>query len=161
MHLSFLDYLRTGELPPILFGTARTEVLRELGKPTSWVSKDDPLFQPPRRDRDYHVSDSFSYGSITFSFDAQDVVESIMVSLWLECVYPPGSLFFPAATTLIGDVAEMMRGQSIKFEDTSENGDGSFLRTASGVEIVAGKEGKILSCHSKRANMYSEGPNVC
>jgi len=150
MHLSFLDYLRTGELPPILFGTPRAEVLRQMGTPTSWVSKDDPLFQPPRRDRDYHVSDSFSYGSITLSFDAQDVVESTMIALCLECAYPPGSLFFPEPTTLICDVAELMRGQSIQFEDTSEHGDGSCLRTSSGVDIVANKEGRILSCHSKR-----------
>jgi len=150
MHLSFLDYLRTGELPPILFGTAREEALRQLGTPTSWASKDDPLFQPPRRDRDYHVSDSFSYGSITFSFDAQDVVESIMIALCLECSYPPGSLFFPEPTTSIHDVAELMRGQSIQFEDTSEHRDGSLFRTSSGVDIAVGKDGRILSCHSKR-----------
>jgi len=150
MHLSFLDYLRTGELPPILFGTKRVEVLRQLGVPTSWVSKDDPLFQPPRHDRDYHVSDAFSYGSITFSFDAQDVVESIMVFLFLECAYPPGSLFFPEPTTSIYDVADFMRGQSIRFDDMNEHGDGSFLRTSSGVNIVAGKDGRVLSCNSER-----------
>ncbi len=150
MHLSFLDYLRTGGLPPILSGTSRKEVLRQLGTPTSWVSKDDPLFQPPRLDRDYHVSDSFSYGSIVFSFNAQDVVESIMFALCLKCAFPPGSLFFPESTTTIYDVADLMRGLAIKFEDSSEHGDGSLLETSSGVIIAAGKEGKLLSCHSRR-----------
>ena len=157
MHLSFLDYLRSGELPPIVFGTSRAEVLRLLGTPTSWVSKDDPLFQPPRRD--FRSSDSISFGSLTVSFDAGDRVESIMLCQAFECVYPSGSLFFPDNTTTIHDVAELMRGQDIPFEDTSPDRDGSHLRTASGVDIVMSlardAEGRVLSCYSERSRHAS------
>jgi hypothetical protein len=153
MNLSFLDYLRRGELPPIVFSTPRAEVLRLLGTPTSWAGKDDPLFQPPRRD--FHTSGSISFGSLTFSFDAGDRVESIMLCHAFECAYPSGSLFFPESATTIQDVAELMQGYDIPFEDTSTEGDSSQLRTASGVVMATNfaqdGEGRILSCHSQRA----------
>ena len=150
-HLSFLDFLRSGELPPIRLGAARAEVLRLLGTPTSWVSKDDPLFQPPRRD--YRTSDSISFGTLTFSFDANDCVEHIMLSPSSEdgeCVYPPGSLYFPGRTTSVHEVADLMRSHGIPFEDISHNRDGSELKAASGIVVLMSQSrehnGAIFYC---------------
>ena len=125
--------LRQGDIPPIVFGTPRKQVLELLGKPTSWVSRNDPLFATPRRD--FHTSDSFSFGSITFSFDSRDQLDCISIYLGFEISYPQGFMFFPTYETRVAGVAEMMRSFDIPF-DISD--DGNCMRTDSGVEIVRG-----------------------
>lgn len=117
------------------------------------------MFQPPRRD--FLVSDSVSFGSITFSFDATDQISSINLFLYFEAVYPAGSVFFPDWKTNIYDVARLMRDQSIPFEDTSPERDWSELRTDSGVVIGMSLKhdeyGRVLCCisdrHSPHANL--------
>lgn len=140
VELSFLDFLRTGELPPIRRGTTREQVLRLLGTPTSWVSRDDPLFQPPRRD--YRTSNSISFGSLTFSFDQTDRIDFMMVSPPFEgeCSYPPGSLYFAERTTSILAVAELMRAHGIPFEESSIKGGGMELKTEAGVVVSSANE---------------------
>jgi hypothetical protein len=131
-----------------VFGTPRAEVLRLIGKPSSWVSKDDPLFPPPRRD--FLRSDSISFGSLTFSFDSDDRVELIMLALALECSWPPQAPGFPAATTTADDVAAIMRQHSIPFRDVSEKADSGMLETESGVKICgAPRTGRLLSLYSE------------
>lgn len=109
------------------------------------------MFQPPRRD--YRTSDSLSFGSLTFSFDANDGVEHIMLSPCCpdkEWLFPPGSLYFPDRTTSVHKVAELMRGHGIPFEDISYNRDGSELKTSSGVVVIMsqslGDKGGIFYC---------------
>jgi len=136
-HFSFLDLLRAGDIPPITFGTARPRVLELLGTPTSSGSGDDPLFAPPKRD--YRTSDSFDYGSIMFSFDTRDELDGILIYLGgAEISYPKGFLFFPGHDTRVADVADLMRSYDIPFTDISPKGDGTELRTGSGVVIARG-----------------------
>jgi hypothetical protein len=152
MKLSFYDFLRNGEMPPIVFGLTRTEILRLLGTPSSWVSRDDPLFEKPGRD--FLGSDSISFGSLALSFDAEDQLESIMLAMALECDWPNGAMHFPSRDTTISEIADAMRWREIRFDDVSATGDGSMLRTSAGVEIIASArasdEGRLVSCHLQR-----------
>ena len=151
MKLSFIEYLRTGQLPPLVFGSPRAEVLRFLGTPSSWVSQDDPLFEKPRRDHLH--SDSVSYGSLAFSFDENDRVEQIMLAMAFECSWPAEAQSFPTREMRIPDIIDLMREHNIPFADIGLMNDGSMLRTASGVEILASQrlmdERRLLSCCSK------------
>src|SRR4051794_30756463 len=126
MKLSFYEFLRHGEMPPIAFGVQRADILRVFGSPSSWVSLDDPLFEKPRRD--FLRSDSISFGSLTLSFDADDRLESIMLAMAFECTWPEGALHFPSGDATVSEVATAMRWRAIPFEDASANGDGSMLR---------------------------------
>ena len=140
-------------MPPLVFGMSRSEVIVLLGTPSSWVSKDDLLFQPPKGD--FRKSSSMSYGSLILSFDAADTIKSIYLNLAFECSYPEGAAFFPDFTTSIYDIAILMRDQKIPYKDASPKHDYSELITSSGVSIMMGhgrgeRYASVWLCTSER-----------
>ena len=154
MPLSFLDLLRTGEMPPLTFGRARSEVLESLGPPTDWWSLSEPYpgIRPPQSSkRSVHVSDYIAYGDLTACFDSDGRLNCIFIH-FCDHVYPEGAIFFPDSETSIYDVGILMRRHKIPFTDSSPESDLSELTTTSGVVItMLGRDcGHLWTCTSER-----------
>ena len=153
-YFSFIDLLRGGDIPPVVFGTPRLRVLEQFGTPNRWSSRDEPNFSPPKRD--YRTADFFSYGSLGFGFDHRDELDHISIILVTDFFYPEGFRYFPHRTTRISEVLDLMRGFDIGFTDVS--GCGDCFRTESGVQIYTGfhegEAGFLSGVLSNRNKIY-------
>ena len=144
MHSSlFLEYMRTGTIPPLAKEDTKSEVESKLGPPDDWKGRIGGIGWEGPPFADFQDSWAWHYGSLCVRFPDPSLYGLPGISLDFSDIFKPirflapfGDL--PSASFTIRELIDMLRSHDIQFEDLRpDRVEGLVLVSEGGVAVTS------------------------